>query len=263
MTSHNKTEQMRKEKHQHFNLMTNCNELESVDVHEKPSDETEELIVGRTDEKNEIVAALRNSMNHKFTILPIYGIGGIGKTTFAKLICNDTNFTSYHRVWVHVSQRFDLNKICDSIISQLPDMENQTNNGQCLVKLFSGKKTLIVLNDLWEDNAFQLEGLKDKLGSGDRINTIVLVTTRSEYVARKTCANFEPYKIKCLTNDMCWEIIKRKSGFEARDDKEHLIVTGREIALKCGGVALAAQSLGFMLKSMTVDQWKEVKDSDI
>jgi len=94
ITSHNETEKMRKE-HQHFNLMTGsrCNELEFADVREKPSDVREEVIVGRTDEKNKIVAALCKSMNQKFTILPIYGIGGIGKTTFAKLIYNDfTNF---------------------------------------------------------------------------------------------------------------------------------------------------------------------------
>lgn len=38
---------------------------------------------------------------------------------------------------------------------------------------------------------------------------------------------------------------------------------GKEIALKCRGVALAAQSLGFMLQPMKLDQWMEVKDSEI
>jgi len=38
---------------------------------------------------------------------------------------------------------------------------------------------------------------------------------------------------------------------------------GREIAQKCGGVALAALSLGFTLRSMNFDEWMKWKDSDI
>jgi len=62
---------------------------------------------------------LIEAMSEKIAILPIHGIGGIGKTTFARLIYNDPNFKCYSHVWVHVSRRFDLNKICESMISQL------------------------------------------------------------------------------------------------------------------------------------------------
>jgi len=41
---------------------------------------------------------------------------------------------------------------------------------------------------------------------------------------------------------------------------EHI---GRDIAIKCGGVALAAQSLGYMLREMESDQWESVRDSYI
>jgi hypothetical protein len=197
------------------------------------------------------MASILESMRQKIIIFPIYGIGGIGKTTFAKLIYNDTNFKYYSKVWVYVSPRFDLNKICNSIISQLSEKEFQTSERQtistCLTKLLSCKKVLIVLDDLWEDNPFHLEDLKAMLNLGDGINTIVLVTTRSKQIAEKTCTNLKPYKIESLTNEMCWDIIKQRSGFEARDDKDHLTCIGKEIALKCGGVALATQSLGFML----------------
>ncbi|XP_039822668.1 putative disease resistance protein RGA1 [Panicum virgatum] len=205
-------------------------------------------------------------MSQKITILPIHGIGGIGKTTFARLIYNDPKLKCYSHVWVYVSQRFDLNKICESIVSQLSRKEVQANEGQMthcsLTELLSGKKILIVLDDLWEDNQFQLQELKDILYH-DHSNIIIFVTTHSKHVAERICTNLNPYKILPLTNDMCWDIIKQISGFEDRDDKEQLKGIGFEIAKKCGGVPLAAKSLGFTLRSMNFDQWMKVKDSDI
>ncbi|KAF8765558.1 hypothetical protein HU200_008446 [Digitaria exilis] len=180
-------------------------------------DAGKELIVGREEIKKRMAYSIE-SMPEKIVILPIYGIGGIGKTTFARLLYNDTELKYYSPVWVYVSPRFDL-------------------------------------YDLWENNAIQLEDLKAMLGPGDSIKTIVLVTTRSEEIAEKMCLNIKPYRIEELTDEMCWDIIKRKSGFEARHDKEKLVGIGKDIARKCGGVALAAQTLGSMLQSTEYDQW--------
>ena len=164
-------------------------------------------------------------MLEKIIILPIYGIGGIGKTTFARLIYNDPNFKCYSHVWVDVSRRFDLSKIRESVISQLSGKESQTIERQIIhsrhLELLSGKKILIVLDDLWEENQFHLQALKDMLYHADS-NIIVLVTTRSERVARRICTNLQSYKILPLTNDVCWDIIKQRSAFEARDDKKQL-----------------------------------------
>ena len=62
---------------------------------------------------------------------------------------------------------------------------------------------------------------------------------------------------------MCWDIIKQRSGFKDRNDKEQLMGIGLEIAQKCAGVALADLSLGFTLRSMNFDEWIKVKDNDI
>jgi adenylate kinase family enzyme len=240
--------------------------LDIADVREKSIAVIEELIVGRTKEKRKIMDILVKVMSEKIVILPIYGIGGIGKTTFARLIYNDLKFKHYSLVWVDVTQRFDLNKIRRSVILQLSGKESQTNEGHVIcsfpTKILSGKKILVVLDDLWEDDQLHLQDLKDMLYHDDS-NTIVLVTTRSERVAERICTNLQPYKILPLTNDMCWDIIKQRSGFVDRDDKEQLMGIGLEIAQKCDGVALAAQSLGFTLRSMNFDQWMEMKDSGI
>ena len=253
---------------QNINLMDvpSCSELEFVDAPEASSDIVEKLIVGRTEEKGEIIASLLEGMSEKIIILPIYGIGGIGKKTFARLIYNDPNFKCYSHVLVDVSRRFDLNKICESVISQLSGKESQAIERQiihsCLLELLSSKKILIVLDDLWDEDQFHLQELKDMLYHADR-SIIILVTTCSERVAGRICTNLLPYKILPLTNDMCWDIIKQRSDFNDRNDKEQLMGIGLEIARKCSGVALAALSLGFTLRSMNFHEWMKVKDSDI
>ena len=185
--------------------------------------------MGRREEKGKIITSLLESSSEKISILPIHGIGGIGKTTFARLIHNDPKFKCYSKAWVHVSQRFDLNKIHEPIISQLSEKENQANERHVvhssLTKLLPSKKIMIVLDDLWEDNQFHLMDLKDMLYHDDS-KIIILVTTRSERVALRICSNLQPYKILPLTNNMCWDIIKQRSGFEARDDKEKQYVLG-------------------------------------
>ncbi|CAN6247996.1 unnamed protein product [Urochloa humidicola] len=251
------------DQHQHSNFMISSGsiEIESDNTQETLLDVAEELIVGRDEEKKKILASLLESIESEtkiIIILPICGIGGIGKTTFAKLIYNDTNFKYYSHVWVHVSQRFDLEKIGKSIDSQLSGKENQDKE-----QLIS-KEILIVLDDVWEDNPLKIEELKDMLNLCDSVKTIiVLITTRSAEIAKKICTNIEPYQIGSLTDEMCWDIIKQKSGFAAIHDKEKLVNIGKQIAQKCRGVALAAQALGSMLRSMKHDQWITVKDSDI
>ncbi|KAJ1275495.1 hypothetical protein BS78_05G139900 [Paspalum vaginatum] len=254
--------------HQHNNLMAgpSCSELGLYNAGETLQDVVEKSLVGRTEEKRVLMDSLLKVISKDIVILPIHGIGGIGKTTFARLFYDDPKFKCYSRVWVHVSQIFDMNKINESIISQLSSEMIQTNETQMIHNrlrcLLSGKKILIILDDMWEDKQLELDKLSDMLSSSNS-NIIVIVTTRNENVAKKICTNIEPHKISLLTDDMCWEIIKQRSGFYARDDKEQLEDIGKEIAQKCAGVALAAQSLGFTLRSKNSEQWMEVKVSAI
>ncbi|XP_039776656.1 disease resistance protein RGA2-like isoform X4 [Panicum virgatum] len=274
MTMHNSKIEMRTESkdiidpHQNIILWSHpsCNELELHDALETPSHVIEEHIVGRTEEKEKVMASLHEVISERIVILPIHGIGGIGKTTFARLIYNEPKFRCYSQVWIDVSQEFGLTTIRESMILQLSSKESLANDRPMihygLTELISHKKIMIVLDDVWEDNQFQLQELKDMLYHDDS-NIIVLVTTRSEVVAERICTNLQPHKILALTNDMCWDIIKQRSDFNDRNDKEQLMGIGLEIARKCSGVALAALSLGFTLRSMNFEEWMKVKDSDI
>nr|CAB3475380.1 unnamed protein product [Digitaria exilis] len=79
-------------------------------------------MVGREKEKNDIlIKVLQKEGDQEISIIPVVGLGGMGKTTLAKAVYNDkqtlTNFDV--KAWVHVSVDFDLNKIVSDIIYQV------------------------------------------------------------------------------------------------------------------------------------------------
>ncbi|RCV09239.1 hypothetical protein SETIT_2G011300v2 [Setaria italica] len=249
-----------------------CTSLEQHDDDRETSSRLpEKPIIGRNREKQEIINLLSAGTNNDETvIISIHGLGGMGKSTLAQLIYNDAQFKKYdHRIWVYVSRDFSLKKIGSSIISLIPIEGGQQNRdtleaiNQCLDNLFSGKKVLIVLDDLWEEKDTELGKLRSMLQVGKKGTTIdVIVTTRNEDIARKvsTCP---PYKLDALNDYTCWEIIKRYSMFEDQHYQERLLNIGLDIAKKCAGVALAAQTLGYMLQSKDLDGWIEINNSYI
>ncbi|WVZ50175.1 hypothetical protein U9M48_001454 [Paspalum notatum var. saurae] len=191
----------------------------------------------------------------------------MGKSTLAQQVYNDDRFKKYdHRVWVYVSQDFNLLQIGRSIISQLPTDGGQQNSStqqvinNCIGCLLHGKKVLIVLDDLWEDQHTELDKLRRMLHVKDSM-IHVIITTCKEDIARKISTS-EPYKLRPLKDDICWEIIKRSSKFDLKSNNKKLEKIGLDIAKKCGGVALAAQ--GFMLRSKHDESgWKRINNSDM
>ena len=203
------------------------------------------------EKKKKIIDILSGSHSEDGTMfLPIYGHGGMGKSTLAQLVFNDTEFKRryQHHVWVYVSEVFDLKKIGTSIISQLPrvgyqqNLDDLQNIQLCLDKLLPGKNILIVLDDIWPNEVLELNKLKTMLEIDNKDSMLhVIVTTRSESIANKICAK-KAYKLQPLDDNLCWDIIKSCSGFEDTSNNGELECIGLEIAKKCGGCSISSSS---------------------
>uniref|UniRef100_A0ACD5Z2T0 Uncharacterized protein n=1 Tax=Avena sativa TaxID=4498 RepID=A0ACD5Z2T0_AVESA len=236
-------------------------------------------VIGRGSDKERIVAVLLSATSNitqgspSCIILPIFGLAGSGKTTLAKMVFNDTNsfLQEYNfRVWVHVSPKLDINRICEYIISQVVSggggQEEINDHGpnlekylMCLHGLLNGKKVILVLDDLWEQDTIKLQILKFMLTSlGDKVD--VIVTTCNQAIARKICT-IEPYRLTPLGDEACWEIIKKSIRFE--EDNEELEKIGQEIASKCCGVPSVAGAYARMLHSQDPTRWEEVTEINI
>ncbi|KAM0904361.1 hypothetical protein ACQ4PT_018070 [Festuca glaucescens] len=149
------------------------------DIRETPVNAEETDPIGRTDDKQKIMGRLSKSIAENTTFLSIWGFGGIGKTTLARLVYKDPQFKEYSKAWVYVSEKLDLKKIGNSIISQLSEKEEQSKIDELkiihdrLEKLLAGnKKILIILDDLWEKRPSELEKLKVMLKQAEGSKTV-------------------------------------------------------------------------------------------
>ncbi|TKW18848.1 hypothetical protein SEVIR_5G458601v4 [Setaria viridis] len=265
------------EEHRKFNFLqladtrpVNMNNQETSVV---SSDKIE--MIGRESEKTRILnLALQNDDPAKISIIPIVGLGGMGKTTLAKsvFVAKETNMFEV-KAWVHVSMEFDVNKIVAAIISQVEGslQANDTrlqNLNSCLQRILSGKIFLIVLDDLWEKRGDSLEKLMKMLQYGKEGSKII-VTTRSDQVAKALSIirpsefhTVPPTRLEALSSDDCFSIMNPSLQGNRLD--VDLIKIGEEIAKKCGGVPLVAKALGYVMnKHCTKEAWIALKDSNI
>ncbi|XVE80866.1 hypothetical protein DITRI_Ditri15bG0015300 [Diplodiscus trichospermus] len=71
-------------------------------------------VVGREADVSKIIDLLiASSTRHAFSITSIVGMGGLGKTTLAKSVCNNERTKNYFSkiLWVCVSEKFDVEKM--------------------------------------------------------------------------------------------------------------------------------------------------------
>ena len=191
-------------------------------------------------------------------VLPLVGIGGIGKTTLAQHICNHQQVKSYFDlvIWICVSDDFDVKRLTKEAIGSYPGKKATTENINSLQHVLSGilsnERFLIVLDDMWDD-ALKEHGLRWKTFCAPFKNVLqgsmMLVTTRSQKVARLV-HTMEPIILEELKGDVFWDFFKLcVFGSGSFDDYPGLEPIGKDILPKLKGSPLAAKTLGRMLQS--------------
>ena len=228
----------------------------TVNVNPEPYRETvcfldHSEVVGRGDHVLKIVDLLVSATNQQLSVIPIVGMAGLGKTTLAKLVYNHERVKSYFdkTIWVCVSDIFDdkriLRVMLESLTNTPSSLESKNVILQNLQKELQGKKYLLVLDDVWNENSLAWDTFKNNLlGINSNVGNSIIVTTRKEKVAQIMGPDAQKYLEKLL-DDECWSIIKKKvSPNESIPLTPDLEALGRDIARKCGGIPLAAKVLG-------------------
>nr|KYP54956.1 Putative disease resistance protein RGA1 [Cajanus cajan] len=226
-------------------------------------------VIGREEEKEFLKSYLLDTNETvNVSVVPIIGIGGLGKTTLAQLVYNDNAVQRYFQqtMWVCVSEEFDIRKIAQKMIGSDKDSEIEQVQ-QDLRNKIRRKKYLLVLDDVWNEDRELWLKLMSLLMEGGK-GSIIIVTTRSRTVA-KIMGTLPPFFLKGLDLERSWKLFSRVAfdGGEEPNDRE-LLAIGRGIVKRCAGVPLAIRTIGSLLYSRNLGQsdwlyFKEVEFSKI
>ncbi|XP_047973038.1 putative disease resistance protein RGA1 isoform X2 [Salvia hispanica] len=229
-------------------------------------------IQGREEDKDKIVKMLVNDVKEeqKMSVLPIIGVGGLGKTTLARLVFNDPQVEEHFdlRIWVCVSDNFEMKTLVKAMIEsatgsgKASDLQYLDAAERHLWELLSKKRYLIVLDDVWNDHQDKWFELRDVLSCG-LAGSSVVVTTRQKKVA-DIMTTLPCYCLEGLSDEHCWELLLHRAFGPGEEVSPQLEIIGKQIVKKCVGVPLAATTLGGILRfKRRAEEWIYVRDSEI
>lgn len=231
----------------------------------------ESTVIGRSDDLKIIIDLILSQADRiSVTVLPIVGLGGLGKTTLTQIVYNNVMIQNHFKLkfWVCVSDKFDVARLAKAIIdlaiggeSQLP-VDNMELI-QCNLRLvLTGKKYILVLDDVWNENPGKWEQLRLLLDCGSP-GSVVIITTRSQKVA-SIVGTMSAYKLQGLNEDDLWGIFRQKVFGSGVDERHELVEIGKQLMKKCCGSPLVAVTLaGLMSFKKEEREWRDVLESNI
>ena len=201
-------------------------------------------------------------------VMPIVGMGGIGKTTLAQSIYNDKRVEENFQIrgWTCVSDQFHLETVTKQILESVSGGSSDSQNLQLLQmslqKVLNGKKFFLVLDDVWIENPNTWSELQAPLKGA--AGSVILVTTRSERVGSiMRTTPLQP--LGELSEEDSWSLFAHIS-FENTTPyaRQNLEPIGRRIIKKCKGLPLAVKTLAGLLRSKQDDKtWEKMLSNEI
>ncbi|RCV06490.1 hypothetical protein SETIT_1G166800v2 [Setaria italica] len=242
------------------------------------------MVLGREEERKVLVDWLTKAENsapeqivNNVPIFSIVGIGGLGKTTLAQVICNDNEVIKCFDfiIWTSVSFDFDVERLIRKILQDITGEEinivglNLNALHKALKEKLSSKTFLLVLDDVWNDQRVDYwDNLVRPLRYGKK-GSKILMTTRMQSVAdlaaRAMQVDGQSLRLSGLEEADLLVLLNSHAFFGVNpDDYRNLQQISKKMAGKLCGSPLSAKVLGGLLNSKRDSStWNKILASSI
>ncbi|OQU79592.1 hypothetical protein SORBI_3008G167300, partial [Sorghum bicolor] len=197
-----------------------------------------------------------NHSDEVLTVIPIVGLGGIGKTTIAQHIYHSEKVQKHFevKVWTCVSLNFNVNKVLQEIEKQIPKDEEGESG--------TTGEVLVVLDDIWDcSNEDEWERLLAPFKMSQVLGNIIVVTTRFPAQADMVSTVGPPINLEALDHETLKDLfLDFVFGVDqSRENKTPFIETGDKIVSKLKGSPLAAKTVGRILRNqLDLAHWNKM-----
>ncbi|XP_042047598.1 putative late blight resistance protein homolog R1A-10 [Salvia splendens] len=206
------------------------------------------------------------NMQTKLEIIPITGMGGIGKSTLARNLYDDPLIISHfdYRGWAAISQLPNMRDILLSLLRRRNEKidaqlnaRNENELKDILYKRLLGRIYMIVLDDIWSTKFWdKIRMYFPDNNDGSRI----MITTRESHVAQYVTNSKSMHHDMQLFNEAAsWDLL-RQIVFGEEDCPLDFQWIGTKIASECGGLPLAIHVIGGLLSKVerSKDVWEQI-----
>ncbi|XP_062211704.1 putative disease resistance protein RGA1 [Phragmites australis] len=245
-------------------------------------------VFGREAEVEQMLEMMRFSDDPHYRlgigVLPITGNAGVGKTALVQFIFHHEVVRAEFpvRMWVHVSDTLQPRRqIMDQMVHEVAGLDREIDDvGELLLKELTGKRFLLVLDDVTDVVDTQWGDLMEVLKPAAR-RSLIIVTTQSETVAT-AIGTMPTLTLGLLGFDDYWKMFKHFAFGGAEETNECTLLgddwddvqeeelspmeqIALELAKKMAGHPLPARVIGRALyfRQEDEDHWRNVLEDKL